>query len=133
MGSELSLQDVCIRNRPTEQFWFDLEAALDKKVDKMSNEELQAWADEIGSYDDAEDLRIEAHGMIATAIKDLKGPCRDMTWITVPADGKFITIYLAGGMSHGDSPGESYDDLYKLNMLFSEYRFIDEVLGETNE
>ena len=130
MGADLILQDIAIRHKPTAAFWNKLGKALDKKVDEMSFKELKAWADEIGSYDDVEDLRIEAHGVIKTALDDLRHPCRDMTWITLPNNDGLITVYLAGGMSWGDTPGESYDELYKLSTLFNDYRFIDEVLEE---
>jgi len=133
MGADLILQDVCIRYKPTSTFWNDLEKALDKKVDKMTDDELKGWADEIGSYDDGDDLRIEAHGVVKAALDDLRGPCRDMTWISLPNNDGLITVYLAGGMSWGDSPGETYEDFYKLNILFPDYRFIDEVLDEVSK
>jgi hypothetical protein len=148
MGADLILQNVAIREKPTAAFWNKLEKALDKKVDKMSDDELKAWADEIGMYSDSEDLRIDAHGIIRAAIDDLRNPCRDMTWITLPthvfidsesktkslaakiaAKGLYY-VYLAGGMSWGDSPGETYEDFYRLNTLFPDYIFIDEVLEE---
>lgn len=131
MGADLILQDLTIRHKPTVAFWNRLEKALDKKVDKMSDDELKGWADEIGLMeDDVEDLRIEAHGIIKAALDDCRQPCRDVTWITLPNNDGLITVYLAGGMSWGDSPGESYEDLYRLNMLFADYRFIDEVLDD---
>lgn len=145
MGQDLILQDITIRHTPTVAFWKNLEKALDKKVDKMSDTELKGWADEIGMYSDSEDLRIEAHGVIKAALDDCRQPCRDVTWITLPIGGyddnglmlsvnkkskKLYTVYLAGGMSGGDSLGETYEDFYKLNMLFAEYRYIDEVLEE---
>lgn len=145
MGADLILQDITIRHKPTKVFWNKLEKALIKKVNAMTKDELAGWDDEItGNHDDTEeleDMRITAYGVIETAINDMRGSCRDMTWITLPipcsigtassVDKQWTlqyTVYLAGGMSWGDSPGETYEDFYKFNMLFADYRYIDEVL-----
>lgn len=134
MGADLIIQDVIIRQKPTIALWDKIEKALDKRVDKMSEDELKGWDEEVscGSSDDVEELREEAHAVVTTAINDLRNPCRDMTWISIPIpNSKDVWyIYIAGGMSWGDSPGESYEELYKFNILFSDYRFIDEVLEE---
>lgn len=134
MGADLILQEISIRQTPTDEFWKKLEKALDKKVDNYTDDELKGWANEIGTYSDSDDLRIEAHGVIKTAIDDMRGSCRDMTWIRIPTKERrpkdIITIYLAGGMSWGDSPGETYEEFYKLSILFPQYRFIDEVLDK---
>ena len=131
MGADLLLQDIVIRQKPTKVFFNKLQKALDKKVKMMTRDELAAWDDEItGNHDDTEklaDLRVKALAVIQTGINDLRGPCRDMTWITLPIGKEIYYIYLAGGMSWGDSPGESYEELYKLNMLFADYRYLDEV------
>jgi hypothetical protein len=148
MGADLTLQDVTIREKPTKAFWTKLQKALDKKVKHMTKEELVAWDETITGNNDPEEsidiLRAKALTVISEAMNDLKCVCRDMTYIRLPiyaydANGlmlglpkieKYYTIYLAGGMSHGDSPGETYEDFYKLNMLFPDYRYIDEVLDE---
>jgi len=133
MGADLIIQDVIIRQKPTIALWNKIEKALDKKVDKMSADELKGWAEEVhgGSSEDINNLRDEAHAVVTTAINDLKDPCRDMTWISIPipTSKDVWYIYITGGLSWGDSPGESYEELYKFNILFSDYRFIDEVLG----
>lgn len=137
MGADLILQDIIIRQKPTKAFWDKLEKALDKKIDKMSEDELKGWDDEVscGSSDDVEELREEAHSVVTTALSDLRDPCRDVTWISlaIPHSKDVWYIYLTGGMSWGDDPSDSYSDFYKLNMLFPDYRFIDEVLDETHK
>jgi len=140
MGADLLLQDIVIRQKPTKIFFNKLQKVLDKKVKMMTKEALAAWDDEItGNHDDTEtlaDLRVKALAVIQTGINDLRGPCRDMTWITLPIgkrkdnEKEYYTVYLAGGMSWGDSPGESYEELYKLNMLFADYRYLDEVFDD---
>lgn len=151
MGADLILQDISIREKPTKTFWKKLEKALDKKVDAMSDDELKEWDEDIGAFsgsEDVKDLRIEAHGVIKTTLDNLRSPCRDVTWITLPthifldsesktkstaaeiaAKGLYY-VYLTGGMSWGDDPCDSYSIFYKFNMLFKKYRFIDEVLED---
>lgn len=145
IGADLILQDIVIRQKPTKAFFNKLQKALNKKVKMMTRDALAAWDDEVtGNHDDTEklsDLRVKALAVIQTGINDLRGPCRDMTWITLPKDGmdlknkenRLFTIYLAGGMSWGDSPGESYEELYKLNMLFPDYRYLDEVFDDDKQ
>ena len=137
MGADLIIQDVILRQKPTIALWNKIEKALIKKVDKMSDDELKGWAEEVYVCEGSnlKDLRKMAHEVIKTAINDLREPCRDMTWISIPIPkSKDVWyIYITGGMSWGDSPGESYEELYKFNMLFSDYRFIDEVLDEKDK
>lgn len=59
-----------------------------------------------------------------TRLDPLECGARDMTWIR---HGKY-TVYLAGGMSWGDSPGETYEEFYRFNTLFYQYNYIDECL-----
>lgn len=50
MGADLILADISIQQVPTKVLWKRIGKALNKKVDKMTVDELQGWADEIGSF-----------------------------------------------------------------------------------
>ena len=62
-----------------------------------------------GTYDDMEDdeeMRAFLRSALAAFKEIIEGDCpRDFTWI----DGFGHTIYVSGGMSWGDSPGDTFD------------------------
>jgi len=113
---------------PDPEFWIKLEKELDGRVDKMSDEELIDWCNEIGTMDEVDEARIAAHGIVATIIKTLQDDyCREIQKIVV-GDYK---LWLAGGMSNGGDPSDTYNDFNNFNALFTE-QFLDTYLGDKN-
>jgi len=108
---------------PDPEFWNKLGVELDSRVDKMSVEELTDWCNEIGIMDEVSEAKIKAHGIIKTVLGVLQTSARDVATFVV---GEY-KLWVAGGMSFGDSPGETYEEFTSFNALFTE-QFIDTYL-----
>ncbi len=111
MGEDLILQYLQTKQKLKANDVNIIEKKLLKNIKKMTDEELQRWSEDVhGDGDDNKNMMADVTKhirMLSEALKDTikgRGP-RDLTLI----DHKGETLWIAGGSSWGDSPGEAFN------------------------
>lgn len=125
MGADMMVEYIVVRGKPTKREWKQIEKAHYKKLKAMSNVDLQSWYQEVrGEIVDITNtnsvmlLRDEAETVTKLTLHDLQDNPRDVTWIKIPTHNGFITVFLTGGMSHGETPTDSMNLWYSFNTLY---------------
>ena len=84
---------------------------VDEFLDAIGGETTEDYEDADGDWEYG--VREMMIGVIEDLYTTIEQEPRDLAWIVRPTE----TIYLSGGMSWGDSPGDSYDAIERYAYL----------------